>query len=726
MSDTRNTNFVQRHGDALFDHHYPIIPIRPHSKVPAIDAWQKTRVDETALARWASVPACGIGVLTGEIAGVDVDCDDPAVVDEFIQGCHLLFGECPVRYGRPGRAMLVYRTKVPRGKVRSRAYVAGHDVYRLELLGKGQQFVAYGVHPDTHKDYHWEGVPLHQWPREQLPCIDSDAAAAMVALFEDLMGKAGYKAQGENRGEFDTLASIKPTLDLSDDHVALVLSALPADDYDEWLQVGMALHHQYNGSDGGLQVWHTWSEQSDKYHADVVDAKWTSFAAIRQGDIVTFATLIQRSGVKLTGEDPLADMLQRYVHIEEGNRVGDLQRLPATAFCTLPEFKASRSNVRVKIKQGKKGTQSVAVTSLWLTNPVRKTAQRCLYAPGEPTLFTRDGVMYYNTFSFPNHVDTGRDHRVKTFLDHVGYLFPVEHEREWFLDWLAHVVQRPHERPPTSVLHVSRPHGTGRGLVNRTLRAVVGSWNCKQTTIKDLIDSDYSEYLFESLFVFIDETKGAGNRFEVSDKMRDKLTERVLPVNVKYGFKGDAAIFSRVFMGTNHFDALKLPLEDRRVNVFEGPEVLREAAYYRRYADEWLIDPDSAAQVFFWLKRRDIGAWDMQRSIQTRARTQMIEFTRTSTEEAFFELLADLPQPIMTASQVIDVMTQRAGGNMMDVDLSEKQVVKLLQENAVKLRQMSVDGKKLRGWNLTPTKGYSDKEIRECLGGKVLDTVVSI
>jgi hypothetical protein len=47
------------------------------------------------------------------------------------------------------------------------------------------------------------------------------------------------------------------------------------DDYDRWLRVGMALR---NLGDEGLALWHEWSTRSAKYHPEVLDGKWATFA----------------------------------------------------------------------------------------------------------------------------------------------------------------------------------------------------------------------------------------------------------------------------------------------------------------------------------------------------------------------------------------------------------------------------------------------------------------
>lgn len=43
----------------------------------------------------------------------------------------------------------------------------------------------------------------------------------------------------------------------TDDELRNHLMLVPhSEDYDEWIKVGMALYHQYDGEETGLQLWH--------------------------------------------------------------------------------------------------------------------------------------------------------------------------------------------------------------------------------------------------------------------------------------------------------------------------------------------------------------------------------------------------------------------------------------------------------------------------------------
>ena len=60
-------------------------------------------------------------------------------------------------------------------------------------------------------------------------------------------------------------------LNMSDDEVKGLLLAYGASglEYDDWLKVGQALHHQYQG-DVGYDLWVSWSALSDKHDERVM------------------------------------------------------------------------------------------------------------------------------------------------------------------------------------------------------------------------------------------------------------------------------------------------------------------------------------------------------------------------------------------------------------------------------------------------------------------------
>ena len=68
-----------------------------------------------------------------------------------------------------------------------------------------------------------------------------------------------------------------------------LLQYIGADDYQNWIKVGMGLKSEFG--DSGLQLWDKWSQSSEKYNAAEIPKKWESFRAggIALGTVIYLA-----------------------------------------------------------------------------------------------------------------------------------------------------------------------------------------------------------------------------------------------------------------------------------------------------------------------------------------------------------------------------------------------------------------------------------------------------
>jgi len=91
-----------------------------------------------------------------------------------------------------------------------------------------------------------------------------------------------------HRTEFDGHA-----VDLSHGDIADMLSHIPNSDlvYDEWIAMGMAIHHATQGS--GYALWEDWSATSNKHDGSKMMYKWYSFG--RSANPITIGTLIHHA-----------------------------------------------------------------------------------------------------------------------------------------------------------------------------------------------------------------------------------------------------------------------------------------------------------------------------------------------------------------------------------------------------------------------------------------------
>lgn len=174
----------------LLDQGYEPLPIRPGQKRPAVDAWTTVRIDEAQVETWCrEFGHCGVGLRTGHLIAVDIDILDTDLAYQAEAITQARLGQTMVRVGLWPKRLLLYRTKTPFAK---------YKVGRVEVLGLGQQFVAFGIHPDTGLPYHWpNGDSPLDIGLDVLPLVDVPMIEALLAELQPI---AGPGPSGSRRG----------------------------------------------------------------------------------------------------------------------------------------------------------------------------------------------------------------------------------------------------------------------------------------------------------------------------------------------------------------------------------------------------------------------------------------------------------------------------------------------------------------------------------------------
>jgi hypothetical protein len=288
-----SAEYLAKYGRAIIENGYLIVPIVKGSKAPGLGhpakKWSNIRANDAKLQEWIDkgFGGNGVGILSSRSPGVDMDCQDTDLVAQLREFVVARLGETIERVGLAPKTLLVYRADTQFPKVNSSVFVDSMGrTAKLEVLGDGQQFVALHVHPDTKKPYRWKDKNgVHNTPLMDLPEITRDDAEAIREEFERLCRERGWpekKTISRLSGDIDRndpfIHDAPKVTDLSDAEIRARLLLVPnADEYETWLQVGMALYHQYDGSQEGLDLWHEWSSTAGNYDSKVLDAKWGSF-----------------------------------------------------------------------------------------------------------------------------------------------------------------------------------------------------------------------------------------------------------------------------------------------------------------------------------------------------------------------------------------------------------------------------------------------------------------
>jgi Family of unknown function (DUF5906)/Primase C terminal 2 (PriCT-2) len=142
-------------------------------------------------------------------------------------------------------------------------------------------------------------------------CDSLDEAWSYVGIGDEdyPVGEFDVVVTSERGGESDDLKSLESALaaqplDITDEQVDRALDVYKAEllDYTAWVQVGIALYHQYQGSESGLNRYLHWSSLDSRHDESgnpyfdprTIRSKWKGFGSNRDSRI-TFATVLMKA-----------------------------------------------------------------------------------------------------------------------------------------------------------------------------------------------------------------------------------------------------------------------------------------------------------------------------------------------------------------------------------------------------------------------------------------------
>ena len=175
-------------------------------------------------------------------------------------------------------------------------------------------------------------------------------------------------------------------------------------------------------------------------------------------------------------------------------------------------------------------------------------AERLEFLPGQPELTNDvDGCRVLNLWH-PSPWKVRDDLQAPApLLDHVRYLLDDNSEAvEHTLDFIAHLVQRPHERVAHALLLTSEAKGIGKSSLGKVIRSLVGERNSRVAQTKDL-KGQFDGWIVGKLVVQVDEVYEAGN-WDLANKLKPLITEPRVSVNVKYGPQMEIENYARLVL----------------------------------------------------------------------------------------------------------------------------------------------------------------------------------
>jgi hypothetical protein len=338
-----DTGPLQTYGPTLIDAGYLVVPVYHGRKNPIGNDWRSNPLAKDTLPRYNGA---GIGLLagTGEypLCILDIDCSWEPGAKAAEKLAEAMLGVGLQRVGNHPKQALVYLadeagwTKEVSKKFQHKDFLKKRtrkgldqdweekdNFLQIEILGAGQQAVAYGTHPDTEKDYTWtdiSGGAIFVHPSE-LPTVMRGQVRAFVQAWESwmecqlLISAIVPRKPGERAWEklpppatgtdLAIAGADRIGVPFNGEIIGRQLMAFDPANREEWMRVGWALHHEFEASVDAFNAWVEWSRgwalwDEDKSYAEC-EYQWSRMHPARE-NAITWRTILKAQAAEPTEE----------------------------------------------------------------------------------------------------------------------------------------------------------------------------------------------------------------------------------------------------------------------------------------------------------------------------------------------------------------------------------------------------------------------------------------
>lgn len=491
--------------------------------------------------------------------------------------------------------------------------------WEIQLLGTGSQAVVPpSIHDKTGKPYVWD----RRFDAEQLDLglVDSIPSAALARALEyDIQRSSELVGNQEPMGltpeEVAEILEESPNDNLS---------------YDEWINIVGAVQFEAAGKTGDekgayLKVLQDWSATSDKHDADFTEEKFKkgfrnsghralitmrTYAAVARdaqldraiddfedleddfddegsedgmfddllggGNDTPAPKKKSRKKLKWQSEDApewVQKMNRKHAVIIVGGKASVMRFDPKSNsdedhelwdMKTFHDWYLSKPPIAITTGKGKDGKPRIEM--LTLSKAFMTSEYRRGYEDGYIFDTTGENMEGFNLFKgWGVEPKKGSCERILWHIKHVICADDAT-ANEYFLDYLAHMFQKPWEIPRAAIV-VKGEEGAGKDTIAKYMHKLVGRYIPKITG-QDQFFGNFNGFLKNALFVNIQEAF-VGSQ-QQNEKLKQFVTEDMLRVENKYQNSHDTPNYMRIYITSNNFKVVQASESSRRFLVLNA------------------------------------------------------------------------------------------------------------------------------------------------------------
>lgn len=410
-------------------------------------------------------------------------------------------------------------------------------------------------------------------------------------------------------------------------------------------------------------------------------------------------------GYVMPSKVSIEDMVNEYVYVQKGELVAHVTE-NYTKILKASEHKKATASSFITYKDENGRSKIIYVHSQWMGSNHKVSATTLTFAAGRPPICSDpEGDRAVNTWRpiKRKYIDPKKlSENIKPFLEQVQYLF--DDDARMFLDWLAHIEQKPEELPHFGFLHVAKNTGTGRNWLASVLCRVWKGYVSPNIELDKLIEGTFNSQLAGRVLAIVDEIQeGANDSYKAAQRLKSLVNSETRFINKKnvqqyYEFNS-----CRWLIFSNHLNAIPINDTDRRWHCVNMEKDRRSAEVYT-HLYSLLENPDFINSVGVYLKTRNISSFNAGAIPPiTKAKEKILNATKSEALKNAEEIVRRWPSDIITNKDIAEILSDGASTAM---NAHFRNV--LIEVDAIQIpRQIRVNGTGQKLWIIRNHQNWS-------------------
>lgn len=244
--------------------------------------------------------------------------------------------------------------------------------------------------------------------------------------------------------------------------------------------------------------------------------------------------------------------------------------------------------------------ENEAFIRLWRRDPARREYEKLIFLPGLPA-----PPKMFNLFTGWAVEPKQNDALVERWVYLISNI--TNHDakvRDWVLDWLAHLFQKPYEKPGVALI-VKGKKGSGKDTPFEPLSKLMGDMYYNTGTPEKSIFSNFNGMMMRNLFFKFEEATYKDNKAQ-EDALKYIVTCENMDIQQKGKDSFNVQNFSRFAFTTNHEVPVVTSDDERRFCFVQTSDKHRGDRAFWNETYEGFKHPEFSSALLYYLMNRDL------------------------------------------------------------------------------------------------------------------------